>query len=786
MRTRVRRWVPTSCRSGAAKLSLVSAFLIAVSPTTLWAGDWYVDAFADCLSGNGAIGSPFCKIQDAIDVAADGDTIHIASGAYFENVILDRDLTLRGTEGDQLTVINGMALGTTVSVNAGVTTMLEGLTVTNGRASDGAGLFFGAGANVTLESSTVSNNVAFDATRAGVGGGIYGSSGTLTLTNSTIQSNHASGWYDTDRSTEGGVGGGVFCESSTVTLHNTTVSANSAGSASYNYAGEGGTGGGLCILDGSLTITESSILSNGAYAASDQYLDAFGGRGGGIYCSNSALQVESSEIMGNVAGAGSGAAGGGVAAIGGTSELVHCLVELNASRVGGGLSFAGGTQTITNSTISRNQALAGYYQVWSARGGGIANSGTLELRSSVLADNEGTTENLGRIDGGAIYNSGDLLVADSSLTGTRMSFQSGTERQGDGGGIFNSGSAAVVRSLISDNSCWSGAGVLNGGDGTLELRDCVVSANIAEGDGGGIRSVGESGMTVIRSVVAGNAAANGAGIQNEGMAAMTLDHSLVRDNVTTGIGGGIRCYQDSLLTLIHTTVAGNSAIRSGGLASHGEEVCLDHAIVAGNTSSTEGPDCTGRFTSMSHNCIGNTADVTIAGDPTGNVVDLDPMFVDPDNGNYALRPGSPCVDAGDGSSEELMSRDLRNNPRVLDGNLDRLPIVDLGAIEFSHAELVVDGNDLPGSDLHLNLGGTSGLQAWLWVGLVTGESDHPRFGTLFVDLTSPWALVPLGVTPSNAVATNLPSGASAVFQQLSIDSSNGSGNFSNVVEWVIQ
>ncbi len=78
---------------------------------------------------------------------------------------------------------------------------------------------------------------------------------------------------------------------------------------------------------------------------------------------------------------------------------------------------------------------------------------------------------------------------------------------------------------------------------------------------------------------------------------------------------------------------------------------------------------------------------------TGNLggignIDADPLFVDPDNGDYRLQAGSPCIDAGDNTAvPEDLTTDLDGNPRFLEipetpdtGN-GTLPIVDMGAYE---------------------------------------------------------------------------------------------------------
>jgi predicted outer membrane repeat protein len=62
-------------------------------------------------------------------------------------------------------------------------------------------------------------------------------------------------------------------------------------------------------------------------------------------------------------------------------------------------------------------------------------------------------------------------------------------------------------------------------------------------------------------------------------------------------------------------------------------------------------------------------------DPS-NLNNMDPLFVDPGNGDYQLSTDSPCINTGDNQAPDLPETDLAGNPRIIDG------IVDIGAYEY--------------------------------------------------------------------------------------------------------
>jgi hypothetical protein len=260
------------------------------------------------------------------------------------------DVNITGLGANKLTVSGNNAVGV-FNIDSGKTVNIDGLTIANGKASEGGGIFnYGT---LTLTNSTITGNSAQN------GGGIS-SYGTLTVTNSTISGNSAlSG------------GGGIFSYG-TLTVTNSTISGNSAQN-----------GGGIYNGAGTLTVTNSTISGNSA----QQY-------GGGIY-SYGTLTVTNSTISGNSAQL----YGGGIYNGGGTLTVTNSTLDSNEATQGGGILNDGGTLTVTNSTLSGNEA---------TQGGGISNYGTLTVTNSTISGNSATY-------GGGISNYGTVKAKNTII-----------------------------------------------------------------------------------------------------------------------------------------------------------------------------------------------------------------------------------------------------------------------------------------------------------------------------------------------------------------------------------
>jgi predicted outer membrane repeat protein len=241
----------------------------------------------------------------------------------------------------------------------------------------------------------------------------------------------------------------------TLTVSAVTFSGNAAGS----------TGGGGIYNVGSLTVRNSTFTNNSVTNL---------GAGAGIL-NNSAgtLIVTGCTFTDNKATAGSSGGGisnSGTASVSG-STFDHNTVDSN----GAGIHNSGtGNLTVTNCTFTNGSAVSD--------GGGIDNDGTLTLTGSTFADNVCGSEggaldshgsapqilnctfvgNTAHSRGGAINSSGVLQLVNCTLTGNRL-----TSDTGIGGGVLDSVAAQLFNTIVAGN--FQGAGTdANDVGGTLD------------------------------------------------------------------------------------------------------------------------------------------------------------------------------------------------------------------------------------------------------------------------------------------------------------------------------
>ena len=115
---------------------------------------------------------------------------------------------------------------------------------------------------------------------------------------------------------------------------------------------------------------------------------------------------------------------------------------------------------------------------------------------------------------------------------------------------------------------------------------------------------------------------------------------------TAGHGGGIYC-DEAGPTIVNTIVEGNSGGGGGGGGIYFDD-SPNTSVTYGDFSGNGG----GSFTGSVPGGLGTIIGVNANGDPCDRSYNifLDPLFVDPFNGDYHLQANSPCIDAGDPTS----------------------------------------------------------------------------------------------------------------------------------------
>ena len=100
---------------------------------------WHVATTGSDAQGSGTLASPLATIQLGINAATEGDTVLVAPGEYFENIIIAKsDKSLISSGGPLQTIINGNNEGMVINgFEKGSRFTVDGFTIKNG---NGTGL----------------------------------------------------------------------------------------------------------------------------------------------------------------------------------------------------------------------------------------------------------------------------------------------------------------------------------------------------------------------------------------------------------------------------------------------------------------------------------------------------------------------------------------------------------------------------------------------------------------------------------------------------------------------
>lgn len=350
-------------------------------------------------------------------------------------------------------------------------------------------------------------------------------------------------------------------------------------------------------------------------------------------------------------------------------------------------------------------------------GGGIVRCFLLNHANSFVAgftitNGMATEANVG---GGGVGISAGGTVSNCWIMGNRGTSTNALYVHG-GGGVFLSATGGKVLNcrIIGNTSSNDGGGLMARAATAVVVRDCVISSNFALRYGGGVDLYTSPNSTVEWCEIVGNTANSYAGgvyhtgglvtgcrildntsLTNGGGMCMFNTNSIARNcliagnQVINGVGihlggGGVNIFDNGHLA--NCTIVSNTAnTNAGGIVYYsqtaGKSASVSNTIVHANLKNGElsnwyAANATYKNSiAYYHSCLTPTNGLSPA---STNNIEADPLFFDPDNGNYRLRSGSPCVNAGAPQDWMAGARDLDSHPR-----LDRFAgLVDMGCYEY--------------------------------------------------------------------------------------------------------
>jgi hypothetical protein len=245
-----------------------------------------------------------------------------------------------------------------------------------------------------------------------------------------------------------------------------------------------------------------------------------------------------------------------------------------------------------------------------------------------------------------------------------------------------------VNFVIERVTCKRGKAVLPGAGlfletaGNINIVDCIITSNssYSSNNGGGIYISSANAINFNKNVIMSNyAASSGGGIYVSLVNIIHFINNIIVNN-NASYDGGLHIRLSSEFNFINNTVTGNKASSSSsidgiyiGVSEHQAKIYIANNIIWGND---DGGDIylTGGIVELytnNYKGIAGSFKTSI-----GNI-DQDPSFVAPEEGDYHLSLGSPCINSGYNEASNLPATDKDGNSRIIND------FVDMGAYELT-------------------------------------------------------------------------------------------------------
>ena len=322
------------------------------------------------------------------------------------------------------------------------------------------------------------------------------------------------------------------------------------------------------------------------------------------------------------------------------------------------------------------------------QGGGINGNGTgATIRNNIVRGNGAYGSEDGAASGGGLYHCNGLIennvisdnVAEGYFVRDDMYIGGGLYVEGVGGGLSRCAGTIRNNTIIRNTATgFPNSGYPGFGTGLFSCNGTIQNNLIADnGDETGMFGVAFCEGTIRGNTITGNVGGT-----------WSCRGRIVANFIFENGGSGL----DSCSGAVENNVIYRN---SGRGISWATGIMRNNTVFANAGGGVEGPDYSGPYDSVLENCVlwGNGGvgqlhryrpqptysciqDWTGAGE--GNI-NLDPRFVDAENGDFRLRVDSPCIEAGF-NSPDLPEFDIAGMHRIMFGG--KSLTVDMGAYEF--------------------------------------------------------------------------------------------------------
>ncbi|MBT3232691.1 MAG: DUF5123 domain-containing protein [Calditrichaeota bacterium] len=216
------------------------------------------------------------------------------------------------------------------------------------------------------------------------------------------------------------------------------------------------------------------------------------------------------------------------------------------------------------------------------------------------------------------------------------------------------GGAFLIGISIINGLSGNGGGGIHCEEATLTVFDCTISNNNTTHNGGGIWC-SNSNITIDNCIITQNSASHCGGAVYVTVASLEITGSLISYNQDGSHGAAMEVLRGELIVR-NCTIANNASRRPTMYMRIRNQSTgfFENCIFWGNAGVTllqDRADISFLFADYER---GRNSIVLIESELgwNDNNFEEDPLFVDPENGDFHLAENSPCIDAGDPESQE--------------------------------------------------------------------------------------------------------------------------------------